>query len=91
MGEGDVDSELGPPVSACMSLFSCLLAACLPANRLDSAGDCGTRGEGERIEGGREKKKARVHERFATRPGSAMRYDTYDAMQCDLMAEGPEN
>lgn len=32
-------------------------------------------------------KKARVHERFATRPGSAMRCDTYDAMQCDLMAE----
>lgn len=32
-------------------------------------------------------KKPRVHERFATRPGSAMRCDTYDAMQCDLMAE----
>lgn len=43
-----------------------------------------------RERGGREggkARKARVHERFATRPGSAMRWDTYDAMQCDLMAE----
>lgn len=45
-----------------------------------------------RERGGRQgEKKARVHERFATRPGSAMRCDTYDAMQCDLMAEDLED
>lgn len=90
-GRGDVDNELEPSVSACMCLCLCLSSCllCLPADKLDCAGDLTGRGVRERSgkEGKKKSQSARTF-RDATGQCDAMRYVRCNAMRFDGRGPG---